>query len=1060
MAHIHATGFYMVGVLKGSTAGTTDGIAFLTAVMGGVGELKGWIEIKEFKIIYGLLYNWYAVSDTRNIAAEGWEVPSYVDYSTLRLFLDPLNEFGENIAGGKLKEIGFTYWEDPNTGAINEVGFNARGGSLRWGGDIFGTLGLTGFWWDLEEMNADQAYISYVSNTTATFFPGGGVATYTQKYKGLSLRLLKSSTTLEPGEEGIYVGNDGKIYRTIAIGDSTGVQEWLANDLCEIKYRNGDIIPEVTDGDDWDDLITGALCAHSNAWENAYLLGVRVMGTLTATGNPGGGNTDGTTVVGGTLTMKAPLGGSTNGVTSIVSLLEAVVEVPADFAVQIISDVEAELTWTSSSDYIYDSIRIERSTNGTDFTEVDSVTESYENYTDDTLTTNTHYWWRIRGEISGSYSEYTDVVDDWTAMKFQASAYGTGLGRAMCSLEIITEGIYATIDGNGLFYDASSGGTGSGTWNMSYPGSHSKWVEVTSGTSTILIFHKNNITVWGSREWDGGGSGGWNAYLSNSPTLNITTGAIVRSLTSLSINCYGQSGGVLTGDVADLPSGLTILGFNGSGLIPSGSYADLPTGLEIYSSNSHASISGTIEDLPSSLISLYIMDSGNLTGDIADLPSGLMVIEIYSGSLTGNVSELPQTGALQRVTIFCNNTITGDIAGLDYSGVVLEQFTIAGSNTVSGNVSGFPDTLEYIYIAGSNTISGNVSGFPQTGLLYSINIHGNNTITGDVAGLDYSGCVLSTLQLTGYNTVSGDVGGLPSGLTYTYLGGFNTIGGDIEDVVCSGSLTIIGNNVISGDIGGVPDDTFTSIQIYGLNTISGDIANVPTGKTTTIDIYGQNTIYGDIEDLPLNIRTIIIAGSNTIGGTLSNLSGSSLLTYIQISGSNTITGDIAYLPNTLTKLSLGGDNTVYGDLNDLPSALTQITLSPCCIADYNPPSGGKTWMDMGVLYNGLLLAPVSPGGLSTAEIDELIIDLSDSTTTTYIYGTKTINLIGTNHGRSSASDSAVASLLSHNVAVSTTGKVDTPTPMVGVALVSGKLKPTMFTTSIGIALVSGILTEA
>jgi uncharacterized protein (TIGR02145 family) len=51
---------------------------------------------------------------------------------------------------------------------------------------------------------------------------------------GLSVRFVKTSTTLTDGQSGTYTGNDGKVYRTICIG----TQEWLADNLNETKYRN------------------------------------------------------------------------------------------------------------------------------------------------------------------------------------------------------------------------------------------------------------------------------------------------------------------------------------------------------------------------------------------------------------------------------------------------------------------------------------------------------------------------------------------------------------------------------------------------------------------------------------------------------------------------------------------------------------------------------------------------------------------------------------------------------------------------------------------------------
>jgi hypothetical protein len=47
----------------------------------------------------------------------------------------------------------------------------------------------------------------------------------------------------------------------------TGV-EWLAYNLAETKFRNGNTIPEITDETDWKEATGAALCAYDNDWNN------------------------------------------------------------------------------------------------------------------------------------------------------------------------------------------------------------------------------------------------------------------------------------------------------------------------------------------------------------------------------------------------------------------------------------------------------------------------------------------------------------------------------------------------------------------------------------------------------------------------------------------------------------------------------------------------------------------------------------------------------------------------------------------------------------------------
>jgi uncharacterized protein (TIGR02145 family) len=103
--------------------------------------------------LYGPLYNWYAVNDSRNIAPAGWHVASDEDWRTL---IDHLG--GDSTSGGKLKERGTNHWYSPNSGATNVNGFTALPGGYRYSNGEFRDFKSYGAWWSSTGINGSLAW--------------------------------------------------------------------------------------------------------------------------------------------------------------------------------------------------------------------------------------------------------------------------------------------------------------------------------------------------------------------------------------------------------------------------------------------------------------------------------------------------------------------------------------------------------------------------------------------------------------------------------------------------------------------------------------------------------------------------------------------------------------------------------------------------------------------------------------------------------------------------------------------------------------------------------------
>jgi len=142
---------------------------------------------------YGYLYNWHAVSDSRNVAPAGWHAPTDEEWKTLEKSLGMSQKDADDVLwrgtdeGGKLREAGTSHWEDPNEGATNESGFSALPGGYRSRNGSFDDLGYEAYFWSSTERDADWAWSRHMN-----WYENRGVyRDYEKNGNGFSVRLLR-----------------------------------------------------------------------------------------------------------------------------------------------------------------------------------------------------------------------------------------------------------------------------------------------------------------------------------------------------------------------------------------------------------------------------------------------------------------------------------------------------------------------------------------------------------------------------------------------------------------------------------------------------------------------------------------------------------------------------------------------------------------------------------------------------------------------------------------------------------------------------------------------------
>ncbi len=166
---------------------------------------------------YGALYNFFAVTDERNICPQGWHVPSDNEWHQMVKAIDANAQQQLGVesmtAGGDLKEPDTIHWQSPNTGATNSSGFTALPGGKR-NSQGYMNRGVLGSFWSSSIAFMGDPWYRQLS------FESEWIERWGLPYSnGLSVRCIKDTLTI--GIEERALGTDFYFYPNPVVDEIT-----------------------------------------------------------------------------------------------------------------------------------------------------------------------------------------------------------------------------------------------------------------------------------------------------------------------------------------------------------------------------------------------------------------------------------------------------------------------------------------------------------------------------------------------------------------------------------------------------------------------------------------------------------------------------------------------------------------------------------------------------------------------------------------------------------------------------------------------------------------------
>lgn len=326
------------------------------------------------------------------------------------------------------------------------------------------------------------------------------------------------------------------------------------------------------------------------------------------------------------------------------------VYVPNTLATTVVSDTRIDLSCVAGSAH-ETGFSWERSLNGTTNWVVLGITGAgVVTYSDTTCVASTRYYYRVRAYWGDLYSDYSNIANTWTAMLLSMVKRGTGATVSTIKLQT-TADVAMTIDGSGNFYDDAGGTTGANTSRtITANAERTFYLKVATGTSKVLIFHKNDLVYWTN----------WSPVDANAPYVTFSLIGLARSLTW--VQTAGSS--TVSGALADLPPNLTKLYLPG---IVSGSLSDLPVTITYASLNA-----------ATNTISGYVSGhtwNANMNYFIVNSSAGNGLDSTEVDNLIHDLSLVAWAGASRTLTIAGNNAARTHASDADKATLVGKTVT-------------------------------------------------------------------------------------------------------------------------------------------------------------------------------------------------------------------------------------------------------------------------------------------------------------------------------------------------------------------------------------------------